>query len=281
MKHTKIFLDSGNPEETKELLALGVQLAGQTTNPTLVSKNPEVQKRLEGGQKLSEAELLELYKDLVQAVNNVLPDGSISIEVAANKDTMADAMIAQGLDMNEWIPNAHIKLPITDQGLIAAHDLNKLGVNINMTLCFTQEQAAAVDCAARQGDKGDIFVSPFVGRVEGIGLSGVNLVENIMKMYDYNNSKVEVLSASVRNMDHFYKLLSVGTDIITAPFDVIKQWAQEGAKYPKAYKYAPAVKPLSYKAIKRKSDFRAFDIRHELTDDGLKRFDEDWNWLIS
>ena len=78
MKHTKIFLDSGNPEETKEILALGVQLAGQTTNPTLVSKNPEVQKRLERGNKLTEEELLELYKDHVQAVNKVLPEGLIS-----------------------------------------------------------------------------------------------------------------------------------------------------------------------------------------------------------
>src|SRR3989344_909760 len=196
---SKIFLDGGDPDETREMKALLGFLDGQTTNPTLISKNPEAKIRMERGEKFTKKELLGFYRAVVQEISRIIPEGSVSVEVYADKNTGADEMFAQGKEMFSWIPNAHIKFPITKEGLAAAERAAKDGMRVNMTLCFTQEQAAAVYAATQGAVKGQVFVSPFVGRLDDRGENGMQLIENIVRMYQNGDGHVEVLTASVRN----------------------------------------------------------------------------------
>ena len=163
---TKIFLDSGDPAETRQVIeALGF-LDGQTTNPTLVAKNPYARERFEKGDKFTKEEIFDFYKKVVTEVAEMIPHGSISIEVYADDTVSADTMFEQGKDMFTWIPNAQVKYPILPAGLEAAKRSIEAGMRVNMTLCFTQQQAAAVYSATRGAKKGDVFVSPFVGRLD-------------------------------------------------------------------------------------------------------------------
>src|SRR3989344_4765192 len=198
---SKIFLDGGDPNETKQAVDLLGFLDGQTTNPTLISKNSQVKERLEKGKKFFKEDLLEFYKNLVKEISSLIPYGSISIEVPADKNTPSHEMLKVGKEMFSWIPNSHIKFPTNKEGLKAAEQATKEGIRVNMTLCFSQEQAAAV-YAATKGAK-DTFVSPFVGRLDDIGENGMDLIKNILKMYQGGDHHVSVLTASVRNMDHF------------------------------------------------------------------------------
>src|SRR5512139_2316371 len=117
---TKIFLDGGDPDETRQLLGLLGFLDGQTTNPTLISKNPEARMRLEGGEKFSAEEILAFYRKVVGEVSGLIPKGSISVEVYADARTTSEAMCRQAQEMFSWIPNAHIKFPTTTEGLKSA-----------------------------------------------------------------------------------------------------------------------------------------------------------------
>ena len=221
MKHstlkTKIFLDSGDPQETKEAIKLLGFLDGQTTNPTLIAKSPEAQKRLSEGKKFTKDEALTLYRQTVREISSLIPNGFISVEVYADKNTGYEEMLKQAREMFVWIPNAHIKFPTTKEGLRAANIATKEGFRVNMTLVFTQEQAVAVHGATLGATKGNVFISPFVGRLDDRGEYGMDLVENILKMYGSANSHVEVLTASVRSIDHFTEAIRLGSDIITAP----------------------------------------------------------------
>jgi transaldolase len=279
---SRIFLDGGDPGETREMLDSYGFLDGQTTNPSLIAKNPEAKARMERGEKFNESELLDFYRGVVQDLAAMIPDGSISIEVYADGNTTAEHMIEQGREMFKWIPNAHIKLPTTAEGLKAAEMAIREGIRVNMTLCFTQEQAAAVYAATRGASKGDVFVSPFVGRLDDRGENGMDLIANILKMYSDGDGHVEVLTASVRSYDHLLYALNLGSDIITAPFKVIKEWGEKGMPVPgDDYRYDSAeLKPIPYKNIDLDGDWRDLDIRHELTDRGLAKFADDWNSLI-
>ncbi len=130
--------------------------------------------RIERGQKFKKAEILEFYRDVVKELSNLIPHGSISIEVYADHTTKAEEMIEQAEEMFSWIPNAHVKIPIIHEGLKAAEIAIKKGIRINMTLCFTQEQAAAVYAATLGAKKGNVFVSPFVGRLDDRGENGMD-----------------------------------------------------------------------------------------------------------
>jgi transaldolase len=279
---SKIFLDSGDPAETKDILDLLGFLDGQTTNPTLVAKNPYARERFEKGEKFSKSEIYDFYKKVVAEISGLIPDGSVSIEVYADQSTKADTMFAQGKDMYGWIPNAHIKYPTTSEGLLAAERSVKEGIRVNLTLCFTQDQAAAVYAATKGASKGDVFVSPFVGRLDDIGENGMDLIGNVARMYGSSDGHTEVLSASVRSMDHFMDSLALGADIITAPFSVLEAWGKAGMPLPdKDFKYeAPGLKPIPYKELDLSQPWQSFDIHHDLTDKGIDRFTADWNALI-
>jgi transaldolase len=279
---TRIFLDGGNPEETKEIIQILGFLDGQTTNPTLVSQNPVVIEQLKQGKKFSSTQILDYYRDLVREISALIPKGSISVEVYADAVTSADAMLKQGREMHGWIPNAHIKFPTSSEGLQAASDATREGMRVNMTLCFTQAQAAAVYAATKGARKGQVFVSPFIGRLDDRGENGMDLIANAIRMYAQSDGHVEVLTASVRTMDHFLYAITLGSDIITAPFKVLKEWGLKGLSMPgDDYVYdSHALKSVGYQAMDLSRDWRAYDIGHELTEKGMAKFSEDWNKLI-
>ncbi len=276
---SKIFLDSGNPEETKEAVNLLESLTGQTTNPSLVAKNFV-------GRKMYEIELLSLYKKIVTEISDLIPSGSVSIEVYASafakasadkdeKPTSIEEMISQGKMMNSWIPNAHIKLPITANGLAAAEKLVREGIRVNMTLCFSQEQAAAVHAATMGAKRGDVFISPFIGRLDDRGENGMDLIKNIFEMYKTNDSHVEILTASVRSISHLIQAIEIGSDIITCPLKIIKEWKED-----KPLKLENNLSTIEYKKIDLNQDWKNFNIHHELTDIGLAKFASDWKSVL-
>jgi transaldolase len=279
---TRIFLDGGNPAETKEIIQILGFLDGQTTNPTLISQNPVVIEQLKQGKKFSSKQILDYYRDLVREISALIPKGSISVEVYADAVTSADAMLKQGREMHDWIPNAHIKFPTSTEGLQAASDATREGMRVNMTLCFTQAQAAAVYAATRGARKGQVFVSPFIGRLDDKGENGMDLIANAVRMYAQSDGHVEVLTASVRTMDHFLYAITLGSDIITAPFKVLREWGGNGLPLPgNDYVYdSHALKSVAYNEMDLSMDWRAYDIGHELTEKGMARFSEDWNKMI-
>ncbi len=147
---TLILVDGGDPQETLRMKSLLGYVDGQTTNPSLVASNPEIQRRIASGNKLSRQEQNDEYRKIVQAISPLVGDAGVSIEVFADLDTRAEDMFAQGREMFSWIPNAWIKYPCTHEGLRAAQMSVHTGIRVNITLCFSQEQAAAV-YAATQG----------------------------------------------------------------------------------------------------------------------------------
>ncbi|OIP59602.1 MAG: transaldolase [Candidatus Moranbacteria bacterium CG_4_10_14_3_um_filter_45_9] len=280
---TKIFLDSGDPSDTKKILQYIDFLDGQTTNPSLVAKNPQVRDHLKAGKSFSQEEALLLYRDIVSEISMLLPNGSVSVEVPASACTSAEEMYTSGKTMFGWIQNAHIKLPIIRAGLETAKRLVDEGVRVNMTLCFTESQAAAVASATRGAkQQGDVFISPFVGRLDDRGENGMSLVSNIIRMYQKEKSNTQVLAASIRTLDMFLLALASGTDIITAPYTVLKEWADKGMPVP-GYNTIPAdvnLRQIPYQRIKIDQEWQAYDIDHELTEKGLQRFTDDWESLL-
>jgi transaldolase len=279
---TRIFLDGGNPDETREALALLGFLDGQTTNPTLIAKNPQVRERLDRGDKFSREEIIDYYRAVVKEISALIPGGSVSVEVYADATTKAEAMLQQGREMFGWIPNGHIKFPTSAEGLRAASLGLKEGLRVNMTLCFSQAQAAAVYAATRGARKGDVFVSPFIGRLDDRGENGMDLIAHIIRMYGKGDGHVEVLTASVRYPAHLLCALKLGSEIITAPFGMLKEWAGKGLPLPGPdYVYDPGnLRPIPYGEIDLSKNWHDYDLRHELTDRGMERFSQDWNSLI-
>ena len=152
-----------------------------------------------------------------------------------------------------------------------------------MTLCFQQEQAAAVYASTLGAKKGDVFVSPFIGRLDDLGENGMDLIDNIIRMFEQSDGHVEVLTASVRSYDHMLYALKLGSDIITAPFKALKEWADKGLPVPgDEYTYnSGGLKEIAYKDIDITKKWEDYDIAHELTPKGIDRFSEDWNNLIA
>ena len=281
---TKLFLDGGDPAETAEATRLlngaGYEgLNGQTTNPSLVAKNPDIAARIQQGSKLTSEELLRKYKEIVQEIEGNAP-GAISIEVYADENTTVEEIVVQAREMTAWIDSAVIKLPIIKAGLNAAEIL-KDEMRLNMTLCFSQPQAAAV-YAATAGSKHPVLLSPFIGRLDDKGVDGMQLVANILRMYKEGDGHVEVLVASVRSIDHVLGALALSAPAMTMPFDkAFQPWAEAGFPLPDDnYEYKFKGENVLYEKLDLSGDWRDFDIQHELTDAGLRKFVGDWNALL-
>src|SRR5215470_15465358 len=198
---TKILVDGGDPQETRRIKELLGFVDGQTTNPTLIANNPEIKARLAAGHKLSEAEEMDAYKKIVREISPLVGDAGVSIEVFSDRKTTAQHMLAQGKEMYSWIPNAYIKYPCTAEGLRAAQLSVRDGLRVNLTLCFSQQQAAAV-YGATKGARAPVYVSPFVGRLDDIGQNGMDLVRNIKRMFAQSDGHVLLLAASIRTLEH-------------------------------------------------------------------------------
>lgn len=273
----KLFVDTSDPNEARtvqQLLKTAGRngLDGATTNPSYFAKNPKIQ-----GKKFSREQLLAAYKKTIEELAEIIPGGDISIEVYADGLTLAEEMIRQAREMFTWIPTARIKLPTTPQGLIAAETLkNKL--RLNMTLCFSQQQAAAVH-AATSGSKEPVVISPFVGRLDDRGENGVQFVGNVVRML--KGTHIKILAASFRRVENILGIIQAGADILTINRDRFQLWAEAGFKMPEeSFIYHFDGKDIPYEKIELGKPWREYDLRHELTNTGLKKFADDWNNLL-
>ena len=208
----KFFIDTANIEEIKEGLNLGM-VDGVTTNPSLIAKEKK-------GFEL-------VVKEILKSV-----EGPVSLEVVSLE---AKAMFAEGKKLAEWGDNVVIKVPLCTEGLKATKMFADAGIDVNETLIFSPLQALI---AAKAGAR---YVSPFVGRLDDIAHDGMELVEQILTIYDNYGYETEVIVASIRHPRHVLDAALMGANIATIPFKVITQLAQ-----------------------------------HPLTDKGIKMFLEDW-----
>ena len=190
-----IFLDTANIDEIREAASLGV-ISGVTTNPSLVSKEATAD-----------------YETVVKTICSIV-SGSVSAEVLVED---AESMVEEARVKASWAPNVTVKIPITADGLKATSTLSKENIKINMTLCFSVNQALL---AARAGAA---YVSPFVGRLDDIGHDGMELVADIVEMYGYYELPTKVIAASIRHPLHCVTAARAGADIATVPYKVLMQ----------------------------------------------------------
>ena len=192
----KFFVDTADIDAIAELNATGM-VDGVTTNPSLIKK--------------SGRDILEVTKEICDLV-----DGPVSAEVTA---TDADEMIAEGRKLVEIAENIAVKVPLTWDGLKACKTLSDDGHMVNVTLCFSANQALL---AAKAGAT---FISPFIGRLDDIHLDGLELIQDIRTIYDNYGFDTEILAASIRSVNHVKDCALIGADVMTAPPEVIKKLA--------------------------------------------------------
>ena len=279
---TKILVDGGDPAETVRVTQLLGFVDGQTTNPSLVSKNPEIRQLIASGARLSSHEETQEYQKIVRAISPLVGDAGVSIEVYADLKTTADEMFAQGRDMFSWIPNAYVKYPCTHEGLRAAEMSVQAGMRVNMTLCFSQEQAAAVYAATR-GSREPVYVSPFVGRLDDRGDDGMDVIRNIKTMYARGDGHVHVLAASIRQLDHLLAAFALSVELVTVPAKLLEAWAAKSFPMPDTgftYKGVDAngkpLRAVAYKELDLSAPWETFDVAHELTTKGIEKFVADY-----
>ncbi len=212
----KIFIDTANLDEIKQAADMGI-LDGVTTNPSLVSK--------------------EGHKDFKSMLEKIVAivDGDISAEVVS---VTCDEMVKEGRELAKIHKNIVVKVPLIAEGLKAVKIFSAEDIRTNVTLCFSPSQALL---AAKAGA---YIISPFVGRLDDISQNGMELISQIIQIYDNYGYPTQVLVASVRHPIHFVESAMMGADIATMPFKVIEQL-----------------------------------VKHPLTDIGLNKFLDDWKKL--
>ena len=209
----KFFVDTAEVQEIRDLAATGL-VDGVTTNPSLIAK--------------SGRNILEVTKEICDIV-----DGPVSAEVTA---TEYEKMLDEGRRLRDIADNIAVKVPLTWDGLKTCKALSDDGIMVNVTLCFSANQALL---AAKAGAT---FISPFIGRLDDIGLEGLDLIQEIRDIYDnYPDLDTQLLAASARNPIHVKECARIGADVITLPPSVMRSL-----------------------------------ISHPLTDKGLAAFLDDW-----
>ncbi|MDD7972392.1 fructose-6-phosphate aldolase [Roseinatronobacter alkalisoli] len=192
----KFFVDTADVTAIRELHDLGM-VDGVTTNPSLILK--------------SGRDIIEVTREICGIV-----EGPVSAEVVALD---ADAMIAEGRKLADIAPNIAVKLPLTWDGLKACKVLTGEGKMVNVTLCFSANQALL---AAKAGAT---FISPFIGRLDDLALDGMELIEDIRTVYDNYGFETQILAASIRSVNHVLDVARIGADVMTAPPEVIRKLA--------------------------------------------------------
>ncbi|MEL6582561.1 MAG: fructose-6-phosphate aldolase [Pseudomonadota bacterium] len=192
----KFFVDTADIDAIRDLNELGL-VDGVTTNPSLILK--------------SGRDILEVTKEICDLI-----PGPVSAEVAA---TQADAMIAEGRKLAEIAENIAVKVPLTWDGLKACRTLSGEGKMVNVTLCFSANQALL---AAKAGAT---FISPFIGRLDDINIDGLDLIADIRTIYDNYEFSTEILAASARTVNHISECAKIGADVVTAPPAVMQKLA--------------------------------------------------------
>ena len=192
----KFFIDTADAAEIRELAATGM-VDGVTTNPSLVAKSGRV------------------FEEAIAEICDITP-GPVSAEVVA---TDADAMIAEGRRLCQIAPNVCVKVPLTWDGLRACRVLSEDGRMVNVTLCFSANQALL---AAKAGAS---FISPFIGRLDDISLDGLELISDMREIYDNYDFDTEILAASIRTVAHVQECAKIGADVATLPPGVLRKLA--------------------------------------------------------
>ena len=192
----KFFVDTADVQAIAELNDLGM-VDGVTTNPSLILK--------------SGRDIVEVTREICALVS-----GPVSAEVVALK---ADEMIAEGRKLAGIAPNIVVKVPLTWDGLKTCKVLSGDGLKVNVTLCFSANQALI---AAKAGAT---FISPFIGRLDDINMDGLELISDIRIIYDNYDYRTEILAASIRTAHHVSQCALIGADVVTAPPSVIKALA--------------------------------------------------------
>jgi len=278
---TKILVDGGDPQETKRVKELLGFVDGQTTNPSLIAKNPHIRELIAAGHKLSGKEEMDEYKKIVQTISPLVDDAGVSIEVFSDQGTAAQEMFDQGREMFSWISNAYIKYPCTAEGLRAAQMSVRHGIRVNMTLCFSQQQAAAV-YAATKGTRKLTYVSPFIGRLDDIGQNGMDVVKNIKRMFSKSDGHVLVLAASIRSLEHLLYCFMLETELATVPAKILEQWANQKFLMPdEHFQYKASGEPIPYQELDLEQPWETFDIQHDLTRKGVEKFAADYRATLS
>ncbi|NEZ47598.1 fructose-6-phosphate aldolase [Clostridium niameyense] len=209
----KLFIDTAIVDEIKEINDMGI-ICGVTTNPSLIVKSGRV------------------FEEVIQEITNIV-DGPISAEVTG---VTSEEMVEEGLELSKLHKNIVIKIPMTEEGLKATKKLKSKGIDVNVTLIFSAPQALL---AARAGAR---YVSPFLGRLDDIGMDGIHLIEEISEMFSIHGIETEIIAASIRNSIHITRSAIAGADIATVPYKILKQM-----------------------------------IKHPLTNVGIEKFMKDWN----
>lgn len=212
MSRMKFFIDTANVEAIRKAHERGM-VDGVTTNPSLVAKEGR--------------EFREVIDEIASFVK-----GPISLEVVSED---AEGMLKEARDLNTWIDNAAIKIPLTWEGLKATKVCADEGIKTNVTLCFSANQALL---AAKAGAS---FVSPFIGRLDDVGHTGMQLISDIVDIYSNYGFATEVIVASIRHPLHVYEAALLGADIATIPPAVLDKM-----------------------------------VNHPLTDIGIEKFLADW-----
>lgn len=208
----EIFLDTADIDVIEKYKDF---INGVTTNPSILSKHKN-----------------KSILDVVLKISKLVA-GPVSVEVISND---FNGMVKEGEDLSKIHQNICVKLPCTEDGLRACKNLSTKGILTNLTLCFSVPQAImAAKCGAT-------YVSPFIGRIDDIGQDGINLISDIVEVFNIYGFETKVLSASVRNINHFIQAAMAGTDAVTVPEKVLEQC-----------------------------------FVHPLTDIGLDKFMKDWN----
>ena len=280
-RKTRILLDSGDPDETVRIRGLLGYLDGQTTNPPLIASNPHVVKYLASGRRFTSHQESEEYRSIVQGISRFVGSAGVSIEVFADSTTSAEHMFEQGREMYAWIDNAYIKYPCTAEGILAAQMSVASGMRVNMTLCYSQAQAAAV-YSATKGTASPVYVSPFIGHLDGIGKPGIDLVKNIQRMFLQGDGHVLLLAASIRSLEHLVHCLSIDVDMITVPSSILSQWAI--ANFPVVgppIMHAWAGDSIPYETLDLEQPWELFDLSHALTTQGIERFAHDYEQALA
>ena len=213
----KFFIDTANIDEIKQAVAMGM-VDGVTTNPSLIAKESKP------------------FEQILQEIVEVV-DGPISAEVISLD---AEGMVTEGKKLAAIHPNIVIKIPMITEGLKAVRQLSEAGIKTNVTLVFSASQALL---AAKAGAS---FVSPFVGRLDDISQNGMDLIQDVLTIYDNYGYATEIIVASVRHPMHVVESALIGAHIATIPFKVIAQLA-----------------------------------KHPLTDIGMKQFLADWEKRVT
>ena len=210
----KLFIDTAKVEHIRKANDMGV-ISGVTTNPSLIAK--------EGRD----------FNEVIREITTIV-DGPISGEVKATT-VDAEGMIKEGREIAAIHPNMVVKIPMTVEGLKAVKVLSAEGIKTNVTLIFTANQALLA------AEAGATYVSPFLGRLDDINQSGVDLIEEIVTIFDNYGYDTEIIAASIRNPVHVTECALAGADIATVPYSVIEQMT-----------------------------------KHPLTDQGIERFQKDY-----